>query len=173
MKIILFDLGETLEHNDVLLPGAKEMLLEIETIKDDQNQSVVLGLISDYRRANNQDDQNEIKAIRQEYCTIVENLGILSFFQPEDIRITLSTEIGVNKPNEEIFRYAINKIYKDLSFNNVIFITENKIHVDIVRKFGPPAMNAIHFKGSGQNEGDVENLMELVPKIKKMVQRIQ
>ena len=173
MKIILFDLGDTLEHNDVLLPGATETLSEIETIKDDQNQPVVLALISDFRHANNQNDQNEIKAIRQEYYEIVDNLGIRSFFRPEDVRITLSTDIGINKAEKEIFMYAIDKVSKGLSFNDVIFITEKKIHVDAVREFSPVPMNAIHFKGPGQNEGEVENLIELVPKIKEMVQSIQ
>ena len=34
MKIVLFDLGRTLEVNDVLLPGAKETLEAIQELKD-------------------------------------------------------------------------------------------------------------------------------------------
>jgi FMN phosphatase YigB (HAD superfamily) len=51
-------------------------------------------------------------------------------------RVTLSNEVGVMKPDEKIFRAAIDKISKGLSYQNVIFIAENKQHTAAARKLG-------------------------------------
>jgi|SRR3954466_7586351 len=163
MKIVLFDLGDTLEHNDTLLPGAFETLSNIKKINDDQNQPVILALISDFLPAKSPD---EIEAVKKKYYNILDNLGIRSFFEPVNERVTLSTEINVNKPNEEIFRYAIDKISKGLSFKEVIYITENRDHVTATNKMG---INGIHFKGPGQEEGATENLIDLIPIIQKLI----
>lgn len=170
VKIVLFDLGDTLEHKDhlthedTLLPGAIETLSSIKQMRDSNNQPVILGLVSDYGLPRDPGNQNDIKEKQDKYYGIIENLGIHSFFSPVNERVTLSIEVGVEKPKEEIFRAAVDKVSKDLSFDNVVFITEKKEHVDAVRQFRP-AMHAIHFKGPGQQNGDVEKLKDLIPKI--------
>ena len=164
MKIVLFDLGETLEHEDTLLPGAIETLSSIQNMEDSTSQPVILGLVSDFGLPQNPGDQNEIKAKQEEYHEIIENLGIRPFFEPVNERVTLSIEVNAFKPEEKIFRDAVDKVSEGLSFENVIFITENREHVDAVRVFG---MNAIHFKGPGQQNADVEKLTDLIPKIEE------
>jgi FMN phosphatase YigB (HAD superfamily) len=170
MKIVLFDLGDTLEqedpntHKDTLLPGAIETLSSIKQMRDSNNQPVILGLVSDFGLAQNPGDQNEIKAKQEEYYGIIKNLGIRSFFEPVSERITLSIEVNAFKPDEKIFRAAVNRVSNGLSFDNVIFITEKREHVDAVRRYG---MNAIHFRGPGQQSGDVEKLTDLIPKIEE------
>lgn len=77
--------------------------------------------------------------------------------------MTLSAEIGVRKPDKRIFRAAIDYIEKDLPFENVLFITGNPIHVDSARQIG---MKAIHFKGPGQNTGEIHHLIDLIPRVK-------
>src|SRR6476469_5328903 len=148
MKIVIFDLGNTLEHNDKLITGAFETLSNIQKMYDDKNQPVMLALISDFLQANSQD---EIKEIKEKYYKILDNLDIRPFFEP------------VNKPEPRIFRYAIDKISKGLSFKEVIYITENKDHVIATNEMG---INGIHFKGPGQKDGEIENLIDLIPKIK-------
>jgi hypothetical protein len=44
MKVILFDLGKTLEDRDVLLPGARETLQAIQAIRYSNGEAVVLTL---------------------------------------------------------------------------------------------------------------------------------
>ena len=44
MKVVLFDLGETLEIQDVLLPGAREILQAIQAMRDFNGEAVVLTL---------------------------------------------------------------------------------------------------------------------------------
>ena len=48
MKVILFDLGRTLEDQDVLLPGATEMLEAVRGLVDADGAALQIGLVSDY-----------------------------------------------------------------------------------------------------------------------------
>ena len=169
MRVILFDLGDTLEqetpeHQDVLLPGALEMLAAIQSLRDPDNAAPALALLSDF------DDQEstgsiagtpaQVKVFRKQYVKLVEDLKLLSFFEPRQQRITLSIEAGVRKPDQKIFRAAIDKISPGLQFHHTLFVTENAIHIAAASKLG---MMAIQFNGSGQGAGSVSSLIELVP----------
>jgi FMN phosphatase YigB (HAD superfamily) len=50
MKIILFDLGNTLEDTEagILLPGARQMLQAVRQLHDPNGQPPILGLVSDF-----------------------------------------------------------------------------------------------------------------------------
>jgi hypothetical protein len=48
MKVVLFDLGKTLEDQDVLLPGARETLQTIQAMRDPSGETVALALVSDF-----------------------------------------------------------------------------------------------------------------------------
>lgn len=157
MKIILFDLGKTLEDGDVLLPGARETLQAIQVMRDSSGEAVAMALVSDFDMP---DRPEQIPVIRQQYYDILDSLGIRSFFEPVSERVTLSTEVGVFKPDEKIFRAVVEKIEEDLSFQSVIFITENLAHVKAARALG---MTAVHFKKLGQTAGDVDQLVDLIP----------
>src|SRR5262245_11604458 len=165
MKVVLFDLGNTLEDDrDVLLPGARETLKAIQAMKDAKEQPPVLALISDFDMPSS---PAEIPAIRERYVKILNRLRIRPFFEPILKKVTLSTEVGVFKPDKKIFQAAINKIDSRLGFKDVVFITENLDHVQKARLL---RMKAIHFKGPGQTSGDVNKLVDLIPLIKTFVQ---
>jgi FMN phosphatase YigB (HAD superfamily) len=163
MKMILFDLGQTLEDRDVLLPGARKTLQAIQAMRDSSGEAVVMALVSDFDMP---DRPEQIPVIRQQYYDILESLGIRSFFEPVSERVTLSTEVGVLKPDEKIFRAVVEKIDEDLSFQCVVFITENLEHVEATCDLG---MTAIHFKGPGQTSGDVDQLVDLIPIIQSFL----
>src|SRR6478752_1712706 len=107
MKLVLFDLGQTLEDHDVLLPGALHALEDISALRDGDGKSVLLALGSDF------------DAPAQQYYDIIENLGIRSFFEPVSARITLSGEVGTNKPAKEFFAAAVMKADPGLTFDDV------------------------------------------------------
>lgn len=155
MKVVFFDLGRTLEKNDVLFPGAQQTLQEIQLMRDNEAQPLELGLISDWTMS---EARNSIPDLQARYYALLDGLGIRSFFEPVGERVTLSTEAGVFKPNEKIFRLALDKIDPQAAFDNAIFITENAEHVAGARALG---MGAIHFKPPGQTEGDVDQLIEI------------
>jgi FMN phosphatase YigB (HAD superfamily) len=163
MKIVLFDLGKTLEDRDVLLPGARETLQAIQAMQDSIEETVVMTVVSDFDMP---DSPEQIPVIQQQYYYILDSLDILSFFEPVSERVTLSTEVGVFKPDEKIFRAVIEKIDEDLGFQCVVFITENLEHVEAARDLG---MTAIHFKGPGQTSGDVDQLVDLIPIIQSFL----
>jgi len=163
MRIIFFDLGQTLEDNGVLLPGANDLLSAIQSMKDSNEELPVTALVSDYYEADRPED---IEVLKKQYYNDLEELGIQSYFQPLSQKVTLSTEVGVRKPNEKIFRSAIDKIEKDLPFHHVIFIADSLDHVTSARELG---MTAIHFQGPGQNTGEVTKLVDLIPIIRRLL----
>lgn len=167
MKMVLFDLGETLEvvvdNQDILLPGAKETLQAIQQLKDADGESPVLALISDF--GNIPATPAQVEASREEYFGILESLDIRSFFEPVASRVTLSTEAGATKPSKKIFQKAISKV-PGLSFTDVLFITEEQKHVKAARLLN---MQAIHFKGPGEVSGDVDKLTDLIPLIQEFL----
>ena len=163
MRIILFDLGQTLEDNGILLPGAADFLSAIQTMKDPNGELSITALVSDYYEAERHED---IEVLKKQYYKDLEKLGIQSFFQPLSQKVTLSTEVGVRKPDEKIFRTAIDKIYRDLPFHRVIFIADSLDHVTAARELG---MTAIHFQGPGQSTGEVSELVDLIPIIRRLL----
>lgn len=164
MKIVLFDLGRTLESSDLLLPGAKDTLQAVQQLKDSNGQPPRLGLISDFVPG-----PQELVQWRNEYLGILDDLSIRSFFEPVDRHVTISTDLVslVFKPDELIFRLAIDRINSGGKFSDAIFITERLEHVIGARHLG---MHAIHFQGPGQTTGEVRNLIDLVPLIKTFVE---
>src|SRR3954449_6471304 len=106
VKIVLFDLGDTLEVADVLRPGARETVEGIGSLCDADGQGVLVGLVSDFDMAA---DAAEIPAIQQRYYELLDHLGIRDLFEPVAQRVTLSTEVGQFKPAEAVFRTALRK----------------------------------------------------------------
>ena len=74
---------------------------------------------------------------------LLEKLGIRSFFEPVAQRIILSTEVGRPKPDKKVFQAVIEKI-PGLHFADVMFMTEDRSHVQAAHRLG---MQALHFKG--------------------------
>jgi FMN phosphatase YigB (HAD superfamily) len=166
MKVILFDLGNTLENTQVggLLPGALKTLKAIQEMKSADGNPAVLALVSDF--GDIPATPAQIDASLQEYLEIIDNLGIRKFFEPVSKRITLSTQAGATKPSKVIFGSAVKKISSQLKFGDVMFITENKSHVTAARSLG---MKAVHFKGPGETNGDVKKLSDVIPIVRQFV----
>jgi FMN phosphatase YigB (HAD superfamily) len=160
MRVVLFDLGNTLEHQGDLVPGARDMLEAVTALEGPGGEKAVLGLVSDFDMPADAADRAEIAAIRADYFTILDGLGIRPFFEPVDDRVTLSTDVGVFKPDPRIFRAALDRLAPGLEFADALFVTENKGHVLKARELG---MRAAHFKVPGQSTGDIDDLADLVP----------
>lgn len=150
MKLVLFDLGQTLEDGDGLVPGALTTLQRIAALRDDRGAPVQLGLASDFDEP------------AQQYYDLIENLGIREFFEPVGTHVALSGEVGAHKPAREFFEAAIGKIDPGLTFADVFFVTENSAHVAAARTLGMTAVQS----GSG---GDVTSLTELVPHVQRFL----
>ncbi|WP_370947143.1 M28 family peptidase [Amycolatopsis sp. cg5] len=144
MRLVLFDLGNTLEQNDILLPGALETLRAISELP-----AAKLALLSDFDMPATPAD---IPEIRDRYYAILDKLGIRSFFEPLEERVTLSTDVGVFKPDKRVFAAAAGKV--GLEFADVFFVTENAGHVRAAKALG---MRAV------QLGADIDSLAEVLP----------
>jgi FMN phosphatase YigB (HAD superfamily) len=162
MKIVLFDLGDTLEfRNNGLsepMPGAIDLLSSINTMHDIDGNPPFLGLVSDF-------DLN-----RRVYIDILRGLHLDNFFSDLTKQITLSNDedVGCLKPCEKIFRVAIDKVQEGLPFQNALFITEKKEHIDAVKRLG---MRGIRFRFPPDDiqQGDVDSLLGMIPHIQTFV----
>ena len=163
MNVILFDLGRTLETADVLLPGAADMLIAVAALRDAWGKPLGMGLVSDFTMPLT---AAEIPEIRKEYIAILDNLKIRNFFEPVDRGVTLSTDVGFLKPDERIFRAALDKFEAGLPFAAAMFVTENPTHVAAATALG---MKAVHFKGPGQATREIDKLLDLVPLVREFV----
>ena len=164
VKLVLFDLGNTLESNGVLLPGAMEALEAVASLRAGGQPAALLGLVSDFDMPRQPSD---VPIIQQRYYELLDDLGIRPFFEPVAERVTLSTEVGVFKPDEAIFRAATSKVDPALEFDDVLFVTENPAHVLAARSLG---LSAVHLRGPGQPRGEVETLPDLVPLVQAFVE---
>jgi FMN phosphatase YigB (HAD superfamily) len=160
MRVILFDLGNTLENRklEILLPGALKTLESIRAMKDSEGNAPILALASDF--GNIPADEAQIRASQQEYYAILERLGIRHFFEPVEKHVILSIEVGFSKPSEDFFQGVIKRLDDKFRFQDMMFITENKQHVKAARAL---KMNAVHFRGPGEISGDVLKLTDLIP----------
>jgi len=164
MRIVLFDLGDTLEHNDRLQPGATATLRALRDLRDSDGSPVVLALVSDFTMPAS---ENQIAGLRREYLGLLKRLGIRRFFEPVAKRVTLSTEVGVFKPDRKIFQAVLDKLGDHVHFHDVVFVTENRGHVDAARSLG---MSAIHLRGPAQPAGEVDQLSDLPQLVRRFLQ---
>jgi FMN phosphatase YigB (HAD superfamily) len=82
MKVILFDLGNTLEdtQREVLLPGALKTLNATRAMRDSEGHAPVLALVSDFGETSATPEQ--ILASQNEYYAILDRHKIRRFFEP-------------------------------------------------------------------------------------------
>jgi FMN phosphatase YigB (HAD superfamily) len=147
MRMVLFDLGGTLEDEGVLRPGAREALAALTGLRAGGRPAVLLGLLSDFDMPADPADAAEVAGIRGRYLALLDELGIREFFVPDDRRVTLSTEVGVVKPAPATFRAAVAKADPTLTFGDVVFVTENAGHIRAARRLG---LQAVRVQGTGE-----------------------
>jgi FMN phosphatase YigB (HAD superfamily) len=144
MRAILFDLGDTLvDAQNHPLPGATDLLTALRDLRDPEGKPVLSGLISDWKMFQNPAQRD---LFRQAYLAELQQSGLDVFFQPANKRVTLSTDVGVSKPDPLIFKTALERLAPGLPFHHAVFVTERFEHIKAARELG---LMAVHFKGPG------------------------
>ncbi len=106
IKLLLFDLGETLIHDGQPFPGAVAALEAIGKLKTAAGKPVVRGLVSDFFPPDPPGGEAAIAAKEAEYARVLKDAGLETVFQPFAERVTLSTRAGVRKPAGKVFELA-------------------------------------------------------------------
>jgi len=164
VRLIVFDLGETLEHRGRLRAGARALLDALKASPDGEGHPPEMALLSDYGEAAS---PAESARLRKEYLAGLRSLGLARYFKPPDKRVTLSSDIGAFKPDKHLFRTATNKIKPGLPYHDVVFVTENAAHVRAARGLG---MLAVQVSAPGQAGGEVDSLPELLPVLRRLLE---
>lgn len=167
MKVVLFDLGNTLEDTQrgVLLPGALNTLRAVRAMRDSAGVAPALALASDFGETGATPEQ--LAATQAEYYAILSGLGIRQFFEPVARRVILSAEVGAAKPDRRVFQAVIDRLDPSLSFRDLFFVTERRAHISAARALG---MRAVHFKGPGETAGEITRLADLIPLVRTFLQ---
>jgi len=169
VKVVLFDLGDTLEHNDVLREDTIDTLEKIENMENPPK----LGLASDFGLPNDwgpEPQEEQIERSKQAYFSMLSDLQIKRFFVPQNV--ILSTEVGKTKDQDiqRFFQTAVNKI-GNTTFNQIIFITENCKHIDSANSLGIKTIFLKLNNNSAVNNGNntISNLSESINLIEGMI----
>ncbi len=161
--MVLFDLGETLESGGALRDGALDTLQELAALRDRGRPAAVLCLLSDTRVPA---DAADVAAVRAEYLGLLDALGIRAFFEPVSRRVTLSAEVGVRKPAAAAFRAAVARAGPGLRFDDVVFVTENAVHVRAARRLG---MAAVQVRPAGAAGAAGAELPDVLPVVRDLL----
>ncbi len=149
IKLALFDVGETLIHDNQPLPHVHAALATISEFETATGDALVLGVVSDFDMPAPPPTEAKIIALELEFLRILKSAGLDALFDPLESRITLSSRAGVFKPDRRIFELAIQRSGVSATLKECLFVTENQDHLDKCREFG---MTVLKF-GLGANEG--------------------
>lgn len=146
IKLVLFDLGETLVNKTRKpFPGAVAALEAVAELKTAAGKPVVLGLVSDYYPVEPPGDESAIAAKEKEYQAILDAAGLDRFFRPFAERVTLSTRAGVRKPARKLFEMAAERSGTGATLAECLFVTEEAEHLKKAKVYG---LTAVRF-GTG------------------------
>ena len=136
IKLALFDLGETLIHNNHPLPYTITALHAISRFQTEDGEPLALGLVSDFVAADPPVTEAKIATREQKYQKILEEAGLAEFFEPFSSHVTLSTRAGVNKPDRHIFELAAKRSGTGAMLSECLFVTENTDHLGKCKEYG-------------------------------------
>jgi FMN phosphatase YigB (HAD superfamily) len=102
-----------------------------------------------------------VQARFDEYLALLGGFGLRSFFEPVDRRVTISTQAGVTKPDQRIYRLALDRLGTDAKLADCLSITEDAAHVAACRELGMQALQfGIDFQDWAQAPGLVRSMID-------------
>jgi hypothetical protein len=144
---VLFDVGDTLEHDGVLMPAVPEALAVIAAVETPAGARLRLGLVSDVAPTPTPAALEDAFA---DYVERIRRLGLLRWFEPPEEHVTLSAHVGVAKPDARVFAKALARLGLPARLATAAFFTEDAAHVAACRALGMHAFRV----GPG---GDVDD----------------
>lgn len=164
MRLLLFDLGETLERRGRARPGAAELLRALGRVRDGDGEAPLLALVSDYGLAST---PAEAAGLRRDYLRELRATGLARFFAPFDARVTLSSDVGALKPDARIFQAAVARAGPGLGLHDAVFVSENAAHVRAARALG---LLAVQVRAASAPRGPGLPFDELLPVLTRLLE---
>jgi hypothetical protein len=136
IKVLLLDLGETLERGNIVLPGVPEALSALHGFRTVDGSPLTMCLASDYTMPQPRTPE-AVEAAFREYVDVLDQLNLRRFFESVERRVTLSTQAGVRKPARAFFEFALQRARAAaVPFSERLFITESRLHIEARRGMG-------------------------------------
>ncbi len=147
IKVVMFDLGDTLERGGALLPFAAESVAAVAKFVTSDGEPVEFCLVSDFPLAD-PFEPDRVAGIFAEYLQILDSLGLRALVEPVERRVTLSTHANVWKPDRKVFDLALERLESSAALTACLFITENAAHITAAKALG---MECLQFGIDGQD----------------------
>ena len=155
IRILMLDLGDTLIRGDSLLPHSRQALEAIRGLETASGEALTLSLVSDFHMPTPPGSPEEIDRIFLEYLAVLDRFDLRSFFEPVGRHVTLSTHVGVYKPDRRVFEAAVSRLGMDASLDECLFVTENARHVRVCREeLGMSVLRFGEIRGEGVDFDD-------------------
>jgi hypothetical protein len=156
IKVVMLDLGDTLVDADLHpFPHVREALTAIAGFLTADSKPLNTCLVSDFTMVTPPITPAKVKPVFEDYLAKLDSTGLRQFFEPVEKRVTLSTHVGIGKPDRAVFEKALGRLQAEASLQECLFITENAGHIRAARdKLG---MATLQFKSQGATEFDFDD----------------
>src|SRR5262245_48544063 len=99
IKLILFDVGETLLHNGQPFPHVADALSAIARFQTVAGEKLFLGIVSDFGDPAAATTEVQIRDHEEQFTALLQAAGLESYFHPFEQRVTISARAGAYKPD--------------------------------------------------------------------------
>jgi FMN phosphatase YigB (HAD superfamily) len=163
IAVAMFDLGGTLldETTMQVFPGVLDALSAIKNLHTSDQQSLRLAIVSNFTMPNGDAQPDQIRSLFDEYLAILEQAGLRPFFEPVESRVTLSTHVGVRKPDCRVFQACLWRLGLPGDLSRALLITEDAPHIARAKQMG---MQALRF-GPNDASADFQHWQQAPDKI--------
>ncbi len=147
-RVLLLDLGGTLEANDVPFPFVPECLAALSGFETANGAPLPMALVSDWPPAVPFDDA-QVAARFADYLALLAQLDFRRHFEPVEKRVTLSTHANLFKPDRRVFELALTRLGAGGTLADCLFVTENAAHIAAARDLGMAVLDFAEEAGAG------------------------
>ncbi len=145
IRVVMFDLGSTLEQNQELLPMAAESVAAVARFEAQDERPIEFCLVSNFHLAD-RFELGQVGELFADYLEILEKLGLRDLFEPVERRVTLSAHANALKPDRKVFELALERLGVAAKLEECMFITENASHIAAAKALG---MECLRFGADG------------------------
>jgi beta-phosphoglucomutase-like phosphatase (HAD superfamily) len=149
IDVLMMDLGGTLVTGSppATLPGVPQALFDLKNLTTEAGFPVPMCLVSDFIDLISPATPNQVADAEEQIRAIIQSAGLSQFFSPFERTVTLSTHVGVRKPDCRIFQAALARLGRaTVPLDRCLLITEEAAHVAKVQAYG---MKALRFGAVG------------------------